>query len=210
MIRCVCALLVGAWLAVASPLAAEDMKAITYPETRRDGPVETRFGESIADPYRWLENDVRNDPRVADWVERQNRVSEAYLAALPQQAWFAGRIRTLLDYERFGIPEKAGGYYFYMRNSGLQNQAQLYVRKGLRGKPRLLIDPNAWASDGTAALDAWKPSDDGRYLLYSVQDGGSDWRILRVLDVRSGKPLGEEIRWAKFTGLAWVGNEGFL
>jgi prolyl oligopeptidase len=210
MLRRVGALLAATLLAVSPPLAAEDMKPITYPETRRDTVVETHFGERIADPYRWLENDVRNDSEVADWVARQNRVTEAYLADLPQRAWFAGRIRELMDYERFGIPVKAGGRYFYTRNTGLLNQAQLYVRNGLRGKPRLLLDPNGWAADGATALDAWKPSDDGRFLLYSVQDGGSDWRILRVLDVRTGKALSDEIRWAKFTGLAWVGSEGFL
>ena len=143
-------------------------------------------------------------------MERQNRVSRAYLDALPQRAWFEARLRGLLDYERFGLPVKAGGRYFYTRNSGLQNQAQLFVRAGLKGKPRLLIDPNLWAKDAAAALDDWKPSENGKMLLYSVQDGGSDWRVLRVLDVATGKPLADEIRWVKFTSLAWVGSEGFL
>ncbi|MCW1430004.1 prolyl oligopeptidase family serine peptidase [Novosphingobium sp. JCM 18896] len=186
------------------------MTPIQYPETRRGDVAETLFGETIADPYRWLENDVRNDPEVADWVARENKVTDAYLETLPQRAWFKDRIRGLMDYERFGLPTKAGGRYFYLRNSGLQNQAQLFVRQGLRGKPRLLLDPNVWAKDAATALDAWKPSDDGKLLLYSVQDGGSDWRILRVLDVKTGTPLADEIRWAKFTDLAWVGEEGFL
>ncbi|MCB2074001.1 MAG: S9 family peptidase [Novosphingobium sp.] len=186
------------------------MKPITYPETRRGDVVETLFGERIADPYRWLEEDVRNDSEVADWVERQNAVTRGYLDTLPQRSWFEGKIRELLDYERFGLPVKAGGRYFYTRNPGLLNQPQLFVRKGLKGKPRLLLDPNSWAEDDATALDEWKPSEDGRYLLYSVQDGGSDWRILRVIDVKTGEPLPDEIHWAKFTELAWVGNEGFL
>jgi prolyl oligopeptidase len=203
-------LLVAAALACFSPLAAQDMKPIHYPETRRGDVVETLFGERIADPYRWLENDVRVDAEVADWVKRQNAVTDAYLATLPQRGWFEQRIRELMDYERFGLPVKAGGRYFYTRNTGLLNQAQLYVRKGLRGKPRLLLDPNSWARDGATALDAWKPSDDGRLLIYSVQDGGSDWRTLRVLDVASGQPLVDEIHWAKFTDLAWIDDAGFL
>ena len=200
----------GLLLAVAAPILAESMTSITYPQTRRDPIIEDHFGEKIADPYRWLEADVRNAPEVADWVSRENAVTQAYLRALPQRAWFAERIRAFIDFERFGLPVKAGGHYFYTRNSGLQNQAQLFVRKGLDGEPRLLLDPNAWASDGATALDAWKPSPQGRHLLYSVQDGGSDWRILRVLDVRTGKALADEVRWAKFTALAWVGEEGFL
>ncbi|MEO5587717.1 MAG: prolyl oligopeptidase family serine peptidase [Novosphingobium sp.] len=181
-----------------------------YPETRRGDVVETLFGEKIADPYRWLENDVRRDPAVADWVKRENAVTQGYLATLPERAWFAERMHALLDYERFGVPVKAGRRYFYTRNSGLQNQSQLFVREGLTGEGRLLLDPNAWAGDAATALDDWKPSEDGRYLLYSVQDGGSDWRIMRLLDVRTGKVLADEIRWAKFSQLAWVGNEGFL
>ncbi len=192
------------------PPLTVSMTPITYPATRRDPVVETRFGEAVADPYRWLENDVRSDPQVADWVARQNAVSRAYLDALPQRPWFEERLRALLDYERFGLPVKAGGRYFYTRNTGLQNQAQLFVRQGLRGTPRLLLDPNAWARDAATALDDWKPSDDGRYLLYSVQDGGSDWRVLRVLDVATGKVMADEVRWAKFTDLAWVGSEGFF
>ena len=151
-------------LALSSPLHSQDTKPITYPETRRQDLVETQFGEKIADPYRWLENDVRNDPEVADWVARQNTVTQGYLATLPQRAWFEERLRGLMDYERFGLPTKAGGRYFYTRNSGLQNQAQLFVRQGLTGKPRLLLDPNAWAGDQATALDDWKPSKDGKSL----------------------------------------------
>jgi len=196
--------------AIPPPLLADNMDPLKYPVTRRGDVVETLFGEEIADPYRWLENDVRNDSEVADWVDRQNEVSRLYLDGLTQRRWFEDKIRALLDYERFGLPVKAGRRYFYERNSGLQNQAQLFVRKGLNGAPKLLLDPNSWAEDGATALDAWKPSDDGKYLLYSVQDGGTDWRILRVLDVKTGQQLDDEVRWAKFTGLAWIGSDAFL
>ncbi|HYD25892.1 MAG TPA: prolyl oligopeptidase family serine peptidase [Croceibacterium sp.] len=196
--------------ALSLPAHAQDMTAPDYPETRRGDVVETLFGEAIADPYRWLENDVRSDAEVADWVARQNAVTDAYLARLPARAWFKRRTGELFDFERFSTPVKRGGRYFYTRNAGLQNQSPLYVREGLAGEPRLLLDPNAWAADAATALDAWRASPDGSKLLYSVQDGGSDWRILRVLDVATGAPLPDEIRWAKFTDLAWVGEEGFL
>ena len=208
MLRFVLALVAA--VAGSNPALAQPMTPMTYPETRREALVETQFGEAIADPYRWLENDVRSDPEVADWVARQNKVTRGYLDGLPQRAWFAEKLRALLDYERFGLPVKAGRDYFYTRNSGLQNQSQLFVRRGRNGAPQLLIDPNAWAKDQATALDAWKPSKNGRYLLYAVQDGGADWRILRVMDVASGRVLDDEVRWAKFTDLAWVGEEGFL
>lgn len=210
MLRGLAALVIAASSVLIVPASAETSRPMQYPETRRGDVVETLFGEKIADPYRWLENDVRSDKEVADWVERENAVTQGYLKTVPERAWFAERLRGLLNYERFGLPTKAGRNYFYMRNSGLQNQSQLFVRTGLNGKPRLLLDPNAWAGDQATALDDWEPSDDGRYLLYSVQDGGTDWRVLKLLDVATGKVMADEIRWAKFTRLAWVGSEGFL
>jgi len=188
---------------------AEDMK-LTYPVTSKGSVVDEQFGEKVADPYRWLENDVRTDKAVAAWVGQQNSVTQAYLNTLPQRGWFAQRIKALMDYERFGLPQKAGQFYFYTRNSGLQNQSQLFVRKGLEGTPRLLIDPNSWAKDGATALDAWEPSHSGKLMAYSVQDGGSDWRTIKVLDTKTGKVMADEIKWAKFTGIAWVGDKGFL
>ncbi len=196
-------------LSLVSPVTAEKM-TLSYPETSKLDLVETQFGEAVPDPYRWLENDVRTDKAVAEWVAKQNTLTQGYLAQLPQRQWFAQRIKALMDYERFGLPRKAGGYYFYMRNSGLQNQSQLFVRKGLNGTPQLLIDPNTWAKDGATALDAWVPSKNGKLLAYSIQDGGSDWRTIKVLDVTTGKVLGDGVQWAKFTNIAWIGNEGFL
>jgi|GEM_PF-2891852 len=183
---------------------------LVYPVTERGDTVDTLFGEEVADPYRWLEADVRSDPKVAQWVAAQNEVTQAYLATLPGRAWFKERISALMNYERFGLPQKYGTRYFYTRNTGLQNQSPLYVQDGHQGERRLLLDPNAWAKDGATALSGWKPSPGGSKLLYMVQDGGTDWMTVRALDVATGQPLADEIRWAKFTALSWVGEEGFL
>ena len=110
----------------------------------------------------------------------------------------------LYNYERFGLPTKAGTRYFYTRNDGLQPQSVLYVREGLKGEGRVLIDPNLWAKDGATALAEWNPSEDGKHLLYSVQDGGTDWRIVRVKDVATGQDLSDEVRWVKFSALDWA------
>ena len=193
----------------AASVLAEPMN-FAYPASRKADVVDVQFGEKVADPYRWLENDVRSDKEVADWVSQQNGITTGYLAGLPRRDWFAGRIRALMDYERFGLPQKAGRYYFYSRNSGLQNQSQLFVRKGLAGAPRLLLDPNSWAKDGATALDDWQPSHSGKLVAYSIQDGGTDWRSIQVLDTATGKVLDDEIKWAKFTGINWIGDAGFL
>ena len=182
---------------------------LDYPTTRKTDLAETQFGVKVADPYRWLEDDVRVNPEVADWVKAQNAVTDNYLDKLPGKDVLAARMKKLFDYERFGLPEKAGGNYFFTKNDGLQNQSVLYVRRGLTGKERVLIDPNTWAKDGATALDSWVPSKDGKLLAYSIQDGGSDWRTIKVLDTKTGKTLSDEIKWAKFTNISWVGD-GFL
>ena len=179
-------------------------QTVTYPKTEAQAIVEDHFGIKVADPYRWLENDVRQDQKVRDWVTAENRVTQAYLATLPARDVFKARLKQLFDYERFGVPVKKGGRYFYQHNSGLQNQSPLMVRDGLNGPERLLIDPNGWAKDGATALAEWVPSEDGKHVVYAVQDGGTDWRTVKVLDVATGQPTSDSVEWVKFSNLAWA------
>ncbi|HVF83426.1 MAG TPA: prolyl oligopeptidase family serine peptidase [Sphingomicrobium sp.] len=178
--------------------------ALSYPQTRRETVTEALFGQQVADPYRWLETDVRQAPEVRGWVEAQNRVTDAYLDTLPGRDALKSRMTELYNYERVGTPAKKGGRYFYQRNTGLQNQSPLYVRDSVNGPERLLIEPNQWSADGATALAEWVPSEDGKHVLYTVQDGGSDWRTVRVLDVATGQPVADEIKWVKFSGLSWA------
>ena len=184
--------------------ASASAQTLSYPQTARENVVETQFGVPVADPYRWLENDVRNDQRVRQWVTDQNRVTNAFLQTLPHRAAFRQRMTQLYDYERFSVPQAAGNRYFYTRTDGLQNQSVLFVRDGLNGAPRQLIDPNTWSADSATALAEWEPSDDGRYVAYAIQDGGSDWRTMRVIDAATGQVLPDEVQWAKFTGISWA------
>ncbi len=194
-----------------SPSAEATAMPLTYPTTRDDGTAEVLFGERVADPYRWLENDVRTDPAVREWATAENAVTDAYLATLPGRRVFAERLKQLFDYNRFGTPEKHGGRYFYSFNDGLQNQSVLMVRDTLDGPGRVLIDPNGWSKDGATALAESAVSHDGRRIAYGVQDGGTDWRTVRVLDVDSGRVLDDTIEWVKFSGLSWDrAGEGFF
>ena len=177
---------------------------LTYPASRRTSQVDPQFGVDVADPYRWLENDVRTDPEVKAWVDAQNVVTRGFLDTLPGREALEKRITQLYDYERFGVPRKKGGRYFYTHNSGLQNQAVLFVRDSASGQGRVLIDPNPWSKDGATALAEWVPDEQGKRLLYAVQDGGTDWRTLRVLDVATGQLLADEIKWVKFSDLSWA------
>ena len=182
-----------------------------YPPTPRDDIVDEMFGRPIADPYRWLEDDVRQEPRVAAWVAAQARLTEEYLAGLPGRDAIAERLTQLWDYERISLPRRRGGRYFHLRNSGLEAQPVLCVREGVGTESRVLLDPKAWSADGATALGEWEPSRDGRKLAYAVQDGGSDWRTLHVLDVASGVSTEFVLRWVKFSGIAWAANgSGFF
>jgi prolyl oligopeptidase len=182
----------------------DQMLSVQYPATKRGNVVDDHFGQKTADPYRWLENDVRTDKEVEAWVAVQSKISNAYLATLPGRDIFKARLKQLNTYERFSIPLKKGNRYFYNRTTGEENQRILYVRDSVDGTGSVLIDPNTWAKDGATALAEWSASDDGTHLAYAVQDGGTDWRTIHVLDVNTGKVHADEIKWARFTTIAWT------
>lgn len=175
---------------------------LAYPATATGPEVESRHGINVPDPYRWLENDVRTDAKVAAWVDAENKVTNAYLATLPGREAIRQRMTALFDYERFGIPRVKGGVQFFTRNSGLQNQSVLYVQAP-GAEAKVLIDPNLWAKDGATALAEWEPSPDGKTLLYSVQDGGTDWRTVKLKDVVTGADLPDVLDWVKSSAFAW-------
>jgi len=191
--------------------AAAAEPRLQYPPTRRLDLVETLHGVQVADPYRWLEEDVRQSKEVADWVASQNKLTSQYLAAIPQREKIRKRLTELWDFAQYSSPFKEGGRYFYFKNDGLQNQSVLYVMDSLEGEPRVLIDPNTWSKDGTIALSGVVPSEDGKYLAYGVAEAGSDWTTWRVLDIASGKPIADELKWTKFTRPAWTkDSKGFF
>lgn len=183
---------------------------LAYPVTHKVDVVDTYHGTEVTDPYRWLEDDVRESAAVADWVAAQNRLTDSYLETLPQRADIHARLTELWNYARYSVPFTEGGRIFFSKNDGLQNQAVLYVQDSAEAEARILIDPNQWSEDGTMALGAAVPSPDGRYLAYAIQDGGSDWRSWRIMEIDSGKLLDDELHWLKFTSVSWASDsKGF-
>ena len=162
-------------------------------------------------PIRWLEDDVRESQDVAAWVAAQNKVTFAFLERIPERERIRKRLATLWDFEKFSSPFKEGGRYYYYHNSGLQNQYVLCTMNSLDAEPQVLIDPNTWSKDGTVALDGTSFSDDGKYVAYGIQDGGSDWRTWRVMEIETGRVLDEELKWLKFSGTTWTKDgKGFF
>jgi prolyl oligopeptidase len=184
---------------------------IKYPDTRREDRIDKLHGVDVPDPYRWLEDDVRKSADVKAWVEAQNKVTSAYLEAIPERKGIEKRIADLWNYEKYTAPTKVGGRYFYRKNDGLQNQSVLYVMDRLEGEPRKLVDPNIWTKDGTIALGETAVSPDGRYLAYATSDAGSDWETWKVLEVDTAKPLADELKWVKFSSASWTADgKGFF
>src|SRR5262249_13565312 len=144
-----------AWLATFALLgtitlwAVAEEKTLKYPNTRKTDQVDDYHGTKVADPYRWLEDDVRKSKNVEAWVKRQNKVTFAYLEAIPERPGIKERMTELWNYPRYGVPEKEGSSYFFSKNDGLQNQSVMYELDALDGTPKLLLDPNTWSKDGT-------------------------------------------------------------
>jgi prolyl oligopeptidase len=197
-----CAALLGAvW--VISSVAAQSPAYIT---TRKIEQVDDYHGTRVADPYRWLEDDT--SPETAAWVTAQNAVTFPYLERIPYRAALLKRVTELNDYERYSAPSRKGPYFFFSKNSGLQNQSVLNVQKGVDGAPEVLLDPNAWSTDGTVQLSAFAPSKDATYAVYGVSRSGSDWQQYKVMELATKRTLDDTIDWVKVSNVAWAG-EGF-
>jgi prolyl oligopeptidase len=199
-------------LAFVALVALTASAQLHYPQTRKVDQKDTYPGGTVvADPYRWLETDVRESEEVRNWVDAENKVTFAYLEAIPSRAAIKNHLTALNNYEKYVLPSKRGGHYYFRKNDGLQNQSVLYVQKSLSDPPRVLIDPNTWSKDGTVALTNFDPSDDGRYLAYGVAEAGSDWVNWHVMEVDSGAQLSDELRWIKFSGPSWTkDSKGFF
>ena len=177
---------------------------IKYPVTKKTEISDNYFGTKVADPYRWLENDTSKE--TAEWVKAQNKVTTAYLSKIPYREQIRKRLTKIWNYPKYGVPFWKGTNYFFFKNDGLQNQAVLYIRKGLDAPPAILLDPNKFSADGTIALGSMDISRNGKYLAYSISRSGSDWNEICVMDVESGKHLPDTVKWVKFSGIAWEGD----
>ncbi len=191
-------------IVLAATAASLMAQRLEYPTSRRVDQVDTYFGEKVADPYRWLEDE--NAPETARWVEAQNTVTFGYLEQIPYRRQIRQRLESLYNYPRYGAPFRRGEHFIFSKNSGLQNQSVYYIQKGLEGTPELLLDPNTFSKDGTSQLGNLVLSRSGKYLAYGISVGGSDWREVHVMEVATRRVLPDVLRWVKVSGIAWQGD----
>lgn len=176
---------------------------MNYPQTQRIEHTDDYFGVKVADPYRWLEDDVRQSPRVREWVDAQNKLTFDYLGSLPQRPQIKSRITELWDYDKYGTPFKRGGRYYMSIARKLENHAVIYRLDTLDGEKKVLFNPNTWSKDGTVALAGMSFTDDGKYVAYAIQDSGSDWQTWKIRDIAADKDLPDVMEHLKFTAPAW-------
>ncbi len=184
---------------------------MNYPESPRGDLVETLHGVEVADPYRWLE-DI-DSPHVATWVGEQNQVTRQWLDAhAGTREQIRSQLSTLNDFTRWGPPLERGGRWFATRLDAGGDQPVIVVSDTPESDGRVLLDPAEFGvGDATATVSSWKPSPDGRLLVYARSDAGSDWMTWRIRDVESGRDLDDEVNWSKFCEASWLPDgSGFV
>ena len=190
-----------------SEKTSEEPTAFNYPTTKKVDTVDTYFGETVADPYRWLEDD--RSAETSEWVKKENEVTFDYLKTIPYREELKEKLSSLWNYEKLGAPFNEGNYIYFSKNDGLQNQYVYYRKKGEDGEVNVFLDPNKFSDDGTISLSAMSFTEDGSLAAYAISEGGSDWRKVIVIDAETTEQVGDTLKDVKFSGISWYKNDGF-
>jgi prolyl oligopeptidase len=188
-------------------ISALSFSQIKYPDTKKVDQQDDYFGTIVKDPYRWLEDD--NSAETKEWVEEENAVTQNYLSKISFREKVKERLEEMWNYAKYSSPFKEGDYYYFYKNDGLQNQSVLYRQKGLDAKPEVFIDPNVMSKDGTAAIGTPSFSKNKKYAVYLEAQAGSDWQEAHVMVVGDKSRLKDEVKYIKFSGTSWKGDDGF-
>ncbi|KYL31029.1 MULTISPECIES: prolyl oligopeptidase family serine peptidase [Pseudoalteromonas] len=186
--------------------AMKAVNSLDYPETKKGTVVDSYFGETVADPYRWLEDDMSDE--TAQWVKTQNNLTFSYLEQIPYRDTLKQRLEKLMNYEKISAPFTEGDYTYFYKNDGLQNQYVLYRSKD-GGEAEIFLDPNTFSEDGTTSMSGLSFSEDGSLLAYQISEGGSDWRKIIVIDTETKEQVEQALVDVKFSGVSWLANDGF-
>jgi prolyl oligopeptidase len=196
-------------LAACKSTPSTDFKPITvkYPVAQKDSTKDVYFGTTVADPYRWLENDTAENTMA--WVKAENAVTKDYFSKIPFRGKIESRLKELWNYDSYSAPFKRGDYTYFYKKTGLQNQSVLYRQKEGDKEPEIFLDPNTFSSNGTTSLAGLEFTKDGKLCSYQISEGGSDWQKMIVMDAVTKKQIGDTMLDIKFSGMSWRKNEGF-
>ncbi len=181
-----------------------------YPKPRRADQVDDFHGTKVADPYRWMEE--TNSTETQAWIEAQNKLTDSYLATIPERERIRKRLTEIWNYERISAPSKiTDGFYIYSRNDGLQNQSVLYRTSSINDPGKVFFDPNKLSADGTAALSGSSFTEDGKLWAYGVSISGSDRTEWRIMNTATGEYLTDTLPPNRQGGVSWLkDNSGFF
>ena len=189
--------------------ACSNQNTTSYPETKKEKFTETIHGYEISDSYRWLEDFTSDDS--LDWVKRQNKFTKTFISKNNYKKDIANYLEQIWENESISIPYKKEGKTFYYFNDGSFQQSKLMIKDCDKCDERVLIDPNTFSDDGTISLGGTSVNNSADMIAFSISDGGSDWRVWKVLDIETGEVLEDEIKWAKFSGASWENDDsGFF
>jgi len=181
----------------------------SYPESKKIDFVEDIYGYEISDSYRWLEDFTSDD--AIDWVERQNDFTKKYIGKNKFKRDIGKYLEKIWENESISIPYRIEGKTFYYFNDGTFQQSKLMIKDCDECEERILIDPNTFSEDGTISLGGTSVNNNADHIAFSISDGGSDWRIWKVMNIETGVILSDEIKWAKFSGATWENDDsGFF
>ncbi|XP_034668692.1 prolyl endopeptidase [Drosophila subobscura] len=194
----------------ASSMGKEKKLKITYPVAHKDESLnETIHGIGVRDVYRWLE-----DPEAQEthrFIDAQNAISQPFLENCDEWQKINTKLTKLWNYPKYGTPMRNGSFYYYYKNTGLQNQHVMMQQDTLKEEGRVFIDPNELSPDGTTAITQASFSDDGAYMAYGLSESGSDWEKIRIRKAQDCKDFAEVLDKVKFTSIAWTkDNKGFF
>ena len=194
-----------------TPALENQVSKVVYPFTKKGEVTTTYFEEEVADPYRWLEDDLSLE--TGEWVKAQNKTTFDYLSKIPYREQLKKRLETLWNYEKVSAPYNEGQYTYFSKNDGLQNQyviyRQLTDKNITKSKVEVFLDPNKFSEDGTTSLSQLSFSKDGSIAAYSISEGGSDWRKIIIINTETKQPMEDALIDVKFSGISWKGNDGF-
>ena len=190
-------------------VACSNQNSSSYPETKKEEFTETIHGYEISDSYRWLEDFTSDDS--LDWVKKQNKFTKTFISNNKYKKDIANYLEQIWENESISIPYKIEDKSFYYFNDGSFQQSKLMIKDCDKCDERVLIDPNTFSDDGTISLGGTSVNNSADMIAFSISDGGSDWRVWKVLDIETGEVLEDEIKWAKFSGASWENDDsGFF
>ncbi|MBN1504193.1 MAG: hypothetical protein JW952_03935, partial [Candidatus Eisenbacteria bacterium] len=202
-----------AWACACLASDSESGAAATPATAPQPAPVkivtDTYFNLQVDDPYRYMEN--LSDPEVQAWAKSQADYTRSILDRIPGRKELLERMQTIdeaLSARIWDVRRLPNDIYFYLKRLPQDNVFKLYVRNGLGGQERLLVDPDTYAkATGTPhAINYFEPSWDGTYMAYGISAAGSEDAAIHVIETATGAEADKPIDRAQFGEVNWRGD----